>query len=99
LSLNYIRDNQKNVYGDAVPDFAQENSEADNEIQASELQAQVVETLRELPDRSRKIFLMSRYGNLSNKSISEKLDISIKTVESHITSTLKALKARIFGKT
>ena len=97
LSLNYLRDCKKNVPGEDFPDIAQDNSEADTDIQASELQAQVVKAVRELPERSREIFLMSRYKDLPNKTISEKLGISIKTVEAHITSTLKTLKMKLLG--
>lgn len=97
LSLNYLRDSKKNVPGEDFPDVAQDNSEADTDIQASELQAQVVEAVRELPERSREIFLMSRYKDLPNKTISEKLGISIKTVEAHITSTLKTLRMKLLG--
>lgn len=97
LSLNYIRDSKKNFSGEDFPDIAQDNSEADTDIQASELQAQVVEVVRELPERSREIFLMSRYNDLPNKTIAEKLNISVKTVEAHITSTLKTLKMKLLG--
>ena len=99
LSLNYIRDNKRNISGDEIPDIVEDNSEADTFVQQSELQAQVVDTLNNLPERSKEIFLMSRYENLSNKTISEQLNISIKTVEAHITSTLKTLRMRLFGKT
>jgi RNA polymerase sigma-70 factor (ECF subfamily) len=41
---------------------------------------------------------MSRYKDLPNKTISEKLGISVKTVEAHITSTLKTLRMKLLGK-
>ena len=91
--------NKRNISGDEIPDIVEDNSEADTFVQQSELQAQVVDTLNNLPERSKEIFLMSRYENLSNKTISEQLNISIKTVEAHITSTLKTLRMRLFGKT
>jgi RNA polymerase sigma-70 factor (ECF subfamily) len=74
-----------------------ENSEADKDIQAAELEAAVVETIKAMPEKSRKVFLMSRYDNLSNNSIAEKLGISIKTVEAHITTALKMLRKKIYG--
>ena len=45
-----------------------------------------------LPDQRRKIFLMSRYQELSNEEIATKLNLSVRTVESHIYKSLKFLK-------
>ena len=97
LSLNYIRDNKKFNFGDEYPNVEEENSFADEDIQASELAAAVAQTIREMPRKSREVFILSRYENLSNKSIAEKLEISIKTVEAHITNALKMLRKKIYG--
>ena len=98
LSLNYLRDNRRIVSPEEFPEVLDENSSADTAVQAAELEAKIVSAVRGLPERSREIFLMSRYGKMTNKSISEQLKVSVKTVEAHITSTLKTLKACIFGK-
>lgn len=45
-----------------------------------------------MPEQSRKIFMLSRYQNLANKrQIADSLDISLKTVEAHITKVLRIL--------
>lgn len=59
----------------------------------SEIQKIVQRSLQQLPEQSRKIFVMSRFSNTPNKQIAELLGISIKTVEFHITKTLKVLRA------
>ncbi|MBR4265192.1 MAG: RNA polymerase sigma-70 factor [Bacteroidales bacterium] len=97
LSMNYIRDTKKFTTDETLPLMESENSEADKDIQAAELEAAVVETIKAMPEKSRKVFLMSRYDNLSNNSIAEKLGISIKTVEAHITTALKMLRKKIYG--
>lgn len=51
--------------------------------------------LAKLPEKTRIIFLMSRDNELSGKEIAEKLDISTKTVEAHITKALKQLKSSL----
>ncbi|MEL7145071.1 MAG: sigma-70 family RNA polymerase sigma factor [Bacteroidota bacterium] len=45
-----------------------------------------------LTSNQRSIFLMSRIDKLMNKEIAELLNVSIKTVEKHMTNALKQLK-------
>ncbi|EFZ37103.1 RNA polymerase sigma-70 factor [Hoylesella oralis ATCC 33269] len=52
----------------------------------------VEETLRQLPQQTRKIFQMSRNEGKSNMEIASEISISEKTVEYHITKSLKALR-------
>ena len=66
-----------------------------SELFNTEVQAIVEKTLRSLPGKSNRIFTMSRYYNKSNKEIAAALKISIKTVESHITKTLKVLRRNL----
>ncbi|MCI1778498.1 MAG: RNA polymerase sigma-70 factor [Bacteroidales bacterium] len=61
-------------------------------IFSGEIDRIVKETLNTLPEKSRRIFNMSRYGGQSNKKIAESLGISVKAVEFHITRTLKSLR-------
>ena len=98
LSINYVRDQKKFTTDESLPFCESENSQADNDIVASELEAAIVDTIKHMPDKSREVFILSRYEKLSNLKISEKLGISIKTVEAHITSSLKMLRKKIFGK-
>ncbi|MDR3309571.1 MAG: RNA polymerase sigma-70 factor [Tannerella sp.] len=48
--------------------------------------------LADLSEQTRQIIVLSRYENLSNKEIAERLDISVKGVEYHITQALKTLR-------
>lgn len=98
LSINYIRDHKKFCDEDNLLTMESENSDADNDIKAAELEAAVIETINHMPEKSKKVFLMSRYDKLSNPNIAEQLGISIKTVEAHITTALKMLRKKIFGK-
>ena len=41
------------------------------------------------------VFILSRMKNLPNKEIALRLDISVKTVEFHITRSLKQLRVRL----
>ena len=51
--------------------------------------------LEELPPQCRQIFVLSRFDELSNKEISEKLQISVSTVKTQIARALKKLKEAI----
>lgn len=61
----------------------------------TEMQEQVHRAIDELPDRCRLIFLLSRFEQLSYKEISQKLDISPKTVENQISKALKSMRKAI----
>ena len=50
------------------------------------------ETLNFLPEQTQRIFRMSRYEQMSVKEIAEKMGVSSKTVEYHITKALKELR-------
>ena len=53
------------------------------------------DTLDLLPERTREIFIMSRIQNLPHKEIAEKLNISYKSVEFHITKALRELRIQL----
>jgi len=60
-----------------------------------EFSVQLEKAIQELPEISRKIFLLSREQNLKNREIADKLGISIKTVEYHISRALSFLSKKI----
>lgn len=57
-----------------------------------ELQNQIQAALEKLSPSCRKVFEMSRFEDKKNREIAEELDLSIKTVEAHISKALKSLK-------
>jgi len=62
------------------------------EVFSNEVTEIVERTLLSLPEQTRQVFEMSRYDNLSVKEIAEQLALSSKSVEYHITKSLKALR-------
>ena len=48
-----------------------------------------------MPPQSREILMLSRYSNLPNKRIAEQLNVSLKTVEFHITKALRILRVEL----
>ena len=51
-----------------------------------------ITNIEKLPSKTKEIFILSKQSGLTNKEISKFLDISIKTVEFHITKSYKFLK-------
>ena len=58
---------------------------------------QLEKCIEELPKRCRKVFYEKKIKGLRSKEISENLDISVKTIEGHITRAFKLLKACMTG--
>ena len=48
-----------------------------------------------LPQPERDIFMLSRFGGLTNEQIAGRLDLSVKTVERRITRALKQVDAQL----
>ncbi len=60
-----------------------------------ELLRKVARTLDEMPEMQRTVFQLSRVDGLSYKQIADKLSISVKTVEVHMTRALKKLRKQV----
>jgi len=63
------------------------------ELEVKELKNFIDQLVNELPDKCREVFLLSRNEHLTHRQIAERLGISEKTVDDHITRALKTLKA------
>ena len=66
------------------------SNETNNEIIANDLQRLI--SLEQLTSRQREIFEMSREKQMSHKEIAEALEISVNTVQEHISSSLRSLR-------
>ncbi len=65
------------------------------ELHVADLEGQLKESLNQLPQKCREVFYLSRYKDLSNKEIAQKLNLSQRTVEWHISSALQHLRQSI----
>jgi|GEM_PF-122150 len=96
-SLNYLRDNKK--FDTRL--LAQENLfplasyEQTDRIVEKELRDQIHEAISELPDRCREVFLLSRNEHMKYQAIAERLQISVKTVETQMSKALQHLRIRL----
>lgn len=92
--INYIR---SQVMENKYLAFSKNNSNGDEEIfsliEVNDLSAIIEKGISSLPDKTQEIFRLSRFGHQSTKNISMDLKISEKTVEYHITRSIKFIKA------
>jgi len=65
------------------------------EFEVRQLKELIERVTSELPERCREIFSLSRFDQLSNKEIAEKLNLSEKTVEAQITIALRKLREKL----
>lgn len=61
-------------------------------MHVQELSLVIENTLQKLPSRSRDVFYLSRFEHLSNPEIAQRLNLSTRTVEWHISEALKHLR-------
>ncbi len=69
----------------------------DQILEASDTHIKIERTVKGLHDRTQKIFVMSHFEGKKNFEIANELDISIKTVESHISKAMTIFR-EIFKK-
>ena len=67
----------------------------EEDMNALELNSMVIKNLEKLPPQCRRIFVMSRYRNMSNDEIAAYLNISKRTVEVQISNALKELRNQL----
>lgn len=76
---------------DVIPDDTYEL----RQIEENELKIQLYAAIDQLPTQCKKVFEMSRFEELKQKEIADKLGISIKTVKNHITIALKQISKAV----
>ena len=67
----------------------------DEYMDAAELQTLLQQEMQLLPEKCREVFYLSRYKELSNKEIAQKMNLSQRTVEWHISSALQHLRQSV----
>ncbi len=91
LRLKY---NQTVVHEEKVE---KEDASADIEaaLACAETSDKMDAIIRRMPPQRQRIFMMSRYSNMSSNDIADTLGLSVRTVERHIYLALKDLKSII----
>ncbi|MGS2737656.1 RNA polymerase sigma factor [Sinomicrobium sp. M5D2P17] len=92
---NSIRDLKFTVQHTDALSALPEIPPATRQMEYQELEREVFVLVDQLPHRCKQVFCLSRVDSLTNTEIAEKLDISVRTVETHISNALKYLKMNL----
>lgn len=91
--LNHIRDRKK--YRSRILDVNIHEVDIafeEDQMAVDELQKRIDLALNKLPEKCRQVFELSRYENKKYQEIADKLNISKKTVEAHMSRALRSLR-------
>ncbi len=89
--INVLNKNKRILSYQTDLNNLQDESYELRQIEENELMIKLYAAIEQLPDKCRQVFEMSRFEELKQQEIAEKLGISIKTVKNHITIALKQL--------
>lgn len=64
-------------------------------LQGREEMARALTALNELPERTRRVFILVRFEEMSYKLVAQRLGVSVSAVEKHVMKALKHLSARL----
>ena len=87
----YKKNNLFEKYSNSLNQEVNNDNFTEQAVAFDELNEAYQNALKLLPERCREVFLLKRSG-LSQREISEKMDISEKTVENQMTKALKVLR-------
>ncbi len=89
LNLYRKRKNEMRYIMEIRNIFSQSHNQTESSIIYSDLSNLAMQQINKLPQRRKQIYYLKKIKGLSNKEISEKLNISIKTVENQMTLAIK----------
>ena len=101
--IDYIRMNERRIKTVSIENQEVQQKLHEIGIEAIEeelfsvsLEVVLKQTIDDLPVHCKEIFSLSRFDGLSNKEISEKLQLSVSTVKTQIARALKKLKEVVY---
>ena len=92
---NHIRDLRFTKVHDSILEEIPTLPRAGQQLEFNDLEQRVHLEISKLPPRCRKVFMLSRFEDLSNSEIAQHLNISIRTVEKHISDALSHLRSNL----
>ena len=78
-----------------IRDTYQVDDDLTGQIEAEELDACIRLTIETLPAKCREAFMLSRYDEMSNEEIAQKMGISVNTVRTHLYHALEVIRQKL----
>ncbi len=88
---------EKNQFGEPNANSDSRMENVSSALIYSETKSKVRKVIEELPSQRKKVCIMSRKFNLTNKEIAEELFISVNTVKRHMNLALKTLNQAVYS--
>ncbi len=96
LCLNLIQHNKTKLqHAKSVISDAAQNPDHEDQFYEIDLAQKIQESILSLPEKRQKIFRLSREDGLKYREIAEKLNLSIKTVETQMGLAIKTLREKL----
>ncbi len=95
--LNYLRDSKKFDKDLLITEqlMTAGGEELSDSLVVKDIHKKIEEAVAELPEKCRQVFMMNRYEHLKYQEIADKLQISVKTVESQMSKALQHMRIRM----
>jgi RNA polymerase sigma-70 factor (ECF subfamily) len=90
-----VRTRYKNAVLKNATDFSEDEPVAS--LDTRQLEQLILRSVEALPDQMQAIFRLSRFEGLKYSEISERLGISVKTVETHMSRALTRMRTLLSG--
>ena len=92
ICINFLKKEKQNVDLSAIPVNSQSENTTESHVNIAEFEEHLTIALASLPDRCKEAFEYSRFDNLTNKEIAQRMNITVKGVEALIGRSLKHLR-------
>lgn len=94
--FNHIRKKQQiTVPLESISEYASSSSSHADDFEAGELKLVYCNTLEQLSPQRKRVFEMSRDMGMNHKEIAMELQLSVNTIENHISASLRFLRREL----
>ena len=94
-ALNFLKQQKKNTGIDSLEMTVIGSETAEKNLSFLETESEILKAIDALPPKTKLVFSLSRFEELSYKEIADRLDISVKSVEKHMGIALQRLRENL----